>query len=101
MTFNKDKWVKAIQKSVQDQKGLGPTSANICILATLRYIRDEFADDVGGPGAAEAVALKESLAELWAQVKDAKDFGFANTASAAAKAAGFKGESVEAIAVDF
>lgn len=101
MVYNKDKWIAAIKKSVEDLKTTTPTAGKPCAVASLRYLRDALLDDlVPKPEAGKQLSkadseladdIKQSFSELIKAVcKDGAEDGFLSNASAAAKAAGFK-----------
>lgn len=103
MQYNKDAWIAAYKKAVDDLKTDKPASGLPCAIATLRYVRDGILADhtkhePGKPAKLVAMtpdSVKEAINELIKKLSADKsvDDGFASNASAAAKAAGFKGES--------
>lgn len=103
MQYNKEKWTNAIKKSIEDLKTSKVTSGRVCAVATVRYIRDGIIDDIIGTKPVDqcseedqaiVATIKESLNELIKQVSKSTEDGFASNASAAAKAAGYKSETL-------
>ena len=98
MLYNKDKFV-AMYKKVVEQTKQKPSSGVVCAIATLLVIRDGMVENLGGDNGKakdECAAIRGEINELVKQLtgKDAPELaGFACNASAAAKAAGYKGET--------
>lgn len=98
MKFNADKWV-ANYKKVVEQTEQKPSAGIVCALASLVTLKQGLIDDVGAESEA-ATAIREGINELIEQLtgENAPETkGFACNASAAAKAAGFKGEDAKGI----
>lgn len=97
MVYDKAKWIAAFQKAVKDLNTNAPTSGKVCAIATIRYIRDGLCDDIGDKtddDKAQCATVRDCCNELLKAVsKDGASEGFASNASAAAKAAGFKGST--------
>lgn len=116
MQFNVEKWETAYKKAASDLKGNGPSDGIVCVLATLRYIRDGvIAEDMtpsaevlkSKPQLKDSVeyavdALKAGLTELYETVNGAKTIsGFASNASSAAKACELKSVTKSQVLADF
>lgn len=100
MKFNADQWKAAYKKAASDLSSQGSSDGIVCVLATLRYIQNGICDDIGGgkPEQDETCqAIRECIAELWADCKSAKLAGFASNASSAAAACGLKVEKAKAV----
>lgn len=97
MTYKKDKWIEYVKKAVEDTKAL-PSSGKVCAIAAIRYMRDGLTDDIGETSdddKAFCTTIRDCMNELIKEVnKSGASDGFASNASAAAKAAGFKGQAV-------
>jgi len=91
MKYQKEQWIAAYKKAVSDLNTDKPTSGLPCAIAGLRTIRGWLLEDVGPKPTVESI--RKSFSELIEELSTAKgvDDGFLSNASAAAKAAGFKG----------
>lgn len=98
MEYKKDAWIAEVKQAVEDTKAQ-PSSGKVTAVAALRYIRKQLIDDLYGDqsGASQEdkdniAAITDSFKELVNIVyKEGASDGFLSNASAAAKAAGYKG----------
>ena len=90
MKYQKEQWIAAYKKAVNDLNTDKPTSGLPCAIASLRCIRDWLLAENAKP---TPESIKKSFSEMIQEFSTAKgvDDGFLSNASAAAKAAGFKG----------
>ena len=93
MKLNKDKWIANIQKVVAQTKWQ-PSSSKAIAFASVMTIKQGMFESLGGDKESPELKFVESeLDELAKQIASGEELkGFCCNASAAAKAAGFKGK---------